>query len=80
MAPPRLGSDDRDPPTLDRLNYELHSYFDLGSLFTAVAGLLNILVIFDAWGGPVFPEPKRPAGPGSRNAPPGNADDEVLSA
>ncbi|MBC7352266.1 MAG: hypothetical protein H5U08_07895 [Thermogutta sp.] len=56
MAPPRLGTDDDNPPTLSRLCYELHAYFDLGSLYTAIAGLLNILVIFDAFGGPLFPE------------------------
>jgi len=56
MAPPRLGTDDGDPPTLSRLCYELHSYFDLGSLYTAIAGLLNLLVVFDAFSGPIFPE------------------------
>lgn len=56
MAPPRLGTDDGNPPTLSRLCYELHSYFDLGSLYTAIAGLLNILTIFDAFGGPIFSE------------------------
>jgi TM2 domain-containing membrane protein YozV len=29
--------------------------FDLGTLFTMVAGLLNILVVFDAYGGPMPP-------------------------
>jgi len=59
MAPPRLGTDDGDPPTLSRLCYELHSYFDLGSLYTAIAGLLNLLVVFDAFSGPIFPEPPK---------------------
>ena len=35
------------------------SYFDLGTVFTMVAGLLNVLVIFDAWGGPMAPEPNK---------------------
>lgn len=45
--------------------------FDLGTLYTMVAGLLNILVIFDAYGGPMpipgqdsknkKPEPDAPA-------------------
>jgi len=56
MAPPRLGTDDGEPPTLSRLCYEFHSYFDLGSLYTAIAGLLNLLVVFDAFSGPIFPE------------------------
>jgi hypothetical protein len=35
------------------------SYFDLGTVFTMVAGLLNVLVVFDAWGGPMAPEPRK---------------------
>lgn len=31
----------------------LHRYFELGTVYTMIAGLLNILVIYDAWGGPV---------------------------
>ncbi len=58
MAPPRLAEDSLDPPTLDRLNYELNVYFDLGTIFTMIAGLLNILAIYDAYGGPVLPEKK----------------------
>ena len=34
------------------------SYFDLGTVFTMIAGLLNVLVVFDAWGGPMAPEQK----------------------
>jgi hypothetical protein len=34
--------------------------FDLGTLFTMVAGLLNILVIFDAFGGPMPPPGHEP--------------------
>ncbi|RMG02672.1 MAG: hypothetical protein D6741_03380 [Planctomycetota bacterium] len=55
MAPPRLGSDNGDPPTLNRIHKELHAYFELGSLYTMTAGLLNILVVFDAFLGPAFP-------------------------
>jgi hypothetical protein len=32
------------------------SFFDLGTVFTMIAGLLNVLVIFDAWAGPMAPE------------------------
>ena len=31
----------------------LHSYFDLGTLFTMIAGLLNVLAIYDAYAGPL---------------------------
>jgi uncharacterized protein DUF6677 len=34
------------------------SMFDLGTVFTMIAGLLNVLVIFDAWGGPFTPDLK----------------------
>jgi len=43
-------------PTLDELHFQLRSYFDLGTAYTMIAGLLNILAVYDAWGGPVFPE------------------------
>lgn len=64
MAPPRPDGGSNEPidralikqPSLDELNFTLGSYFELGALFTMVAGLLNILVVYDAWGGPVFPE------------------------
>jgi hypothetical protein len=39
-------------------NYQLGSYFDLGTVFTMIAGLLNVLAIWDAWGGPALPPPK----------------------
>jgi hypothetical protein len=40
--------------TLNQLKYDLEANFELGELFTMIAGLLNILAIYDAWGGPVF--------------------------
>jgi TM2 domain-containing membrane protein YozV len=50
------------PPDTDELN-EMYLLmprrFELGTLFTLVAGLLNILAIFDAYGGPVILEPKK---------------------
>jgi len=58
MAPPRLDAGrPKDPRTLDGLHYKLHRFFELGTVYTMVAGLLNILAIYDAWGGPVFTEP-----------------------
>ena len=41
-------------PTLDDLNRRLHRYFDLATFFTMVAGLLNVLAIYDACAGPVL--------------------------
>lgn len=61
MAPPRLSpapNGDRQDPNLDQptageLNYQLNHYFELATFFTAIAGLLNVLAIYDAWAGPV---------------------------
>lgn len=65
MAPPRLstGSDvnqkdlNRDQPTPHDLHFQLNRYFELAGFFTMVAGLLNVLVIYDAWAGPVAAQP-----------------------
>lgn len=36
------------------IHYVLGAYFELGTVFTMIAGLLNILVVFDAVSGPVI--------------------------
>ena len=64
MAPPWLpmglqNDPNRDQPTSSELNKGLNRGFELGTVYTMVAGLLNILVIYDAWGGPVFSETAR---------------------
>jgi TM2 domain-containing membrane protein YozV len=46
-------------PTLDALHFHLRGYFELGTAYTMIAGLLNILAVYDAWGGPVWPEPAK---------------------
>jgi TM2 domain-containing membrane protein YozV len=51
MAPPR------DALELNDWYKTLNRYFDLGTVYTMIAGLLNILVIYDAWGGPVQLDP-----------------------
>lgn len=61
MAPPQptanAKADDpnRDQPTLHELHNQLARFFEFGTVYTMVAGLLNVLAIYDAWGGPVFP-------------------------
>lgn len=47
MAPPR------DSKQLDEWHRTLNKYFELGTVYTMIAGLLNILAVYDAWGGPV---------------------------
>lgn len=39
---------------LAKWNYDYGEYFDIGTMFTVIAGLLNVLVIFDAYGGPLI--------------------------
>jgi hypothetical protein len=61
MAPPARGPgmlDEAGRPTIDGLHYGLHRYFELGTVYTMIAGLLNILAIYDAWGGPAYLEAK----------------------
>jgi hypothetical protein len=45
--------------TLDEICKSRGWYFELGTVYTMIAGLLNILAIYDAWGGPIPPEPKK---------------------
>ncbi len=62
MAPPRpVNLQKTDPnydqPTAHELNKLLARYFELAGVFTMVAGLLNVLAIYDAWAGPVVVQP-----------------------
>jgi hypothetical protein len=44
----------RDPYNqLSDWNLKMGAFFELGTVFTLIAGLLNVLAIYDAWGGPV---------------------------
>ena len=66
MAPPRNADD------LAERHENLHRYFELGTVYTMIAGLLNILAIYDAWGGPVYFEGKEEEdGPPKDKPPPG---------
>jgi len=53
MAPPRLHPGDRSgvPPVLDTIRQKM-PYYELGTYLTVIAGLMNLLVIFDAVDGP----------------------------
>ncbi|MCA9126065.1 MAG: hypothetical protein KDB22_03230 [Planctomycetales bacterium] len=41
--------------TLDVWHHDTASGFDMGTLYTMIAGLLNVLVVFDAYAGPLPP-------------------------
>jgi hypothetical protein len=46
------------PDELAKWNYDLGDLFELGTVFTVIAGLLNILAICDAYGGPLVIPPQ----------------------
>jgi hypothetical protein len=46
------------PDELAKWNYDLGEYFEIGTVFTVIAGLLNILAIYDAYGGPLILPPE----------------------
>ena len=71
---PLFGIDRMTPPstqngadTLATWHDELKGFFEIASLYTMIAGLLNMLAIYDAFAGPVFPQPdeKKKRGPPS---------------
>jgi hypothetical protein len=71
-APPIKGDDGLGPPfppsaiTLARINRLLGHYFELGTIYTVIAGLLNILAVYDACCGPV---PAEQSGKGDEKLP-----------
>jgi hypothetical protein len=67
MAPPRMQPtktvDDSQhesvqPDELGKWIVDLHPRFELGTVYTVIAGLLNILVICDAYAGPLVLAPR----------------------
>ncbi len=79
MRPPLMRGDFRsmdqsDPPKevihpdeLAQWNHDLGERFEIGTVFTVIAGLLNVLVIYDAYGGPLVilpPDDKKKRGNG----------------
>lgn len=65
MAPPKLSAPEREDPqdptpeTLSDLHLIQGHRFEIGTLFTMIAGLLNVLAIYDAFGGPVILEEEK---------------------
>lgn len=45
------------PDELSKWHHDLADQFELGTVFTVIAGLLNVLVIYDAYGGPLVIPP-----------------------
>ncbi len=47
----------RKPDAYNQLsdwNFRMGMFFELGTVYTVIAGLLNILAMYDAWGGPAL--------------------------
>ena len=73
MAPPSKqqqplvddsGNKSIQPNELAKWTLEMHPRFELGTIYTVIAGLLNLLVICDAYGGPLVITPKEKKPPG----------------
>lgn len=84
MAPPAPAVGNRDfdefgQPTASTIQKQLHHYFELGTAFTMIAGLLNILAIYDAWDGPVISETGEKKKDDDQEDPPDDAPPKVSS-
>lgn len=57
-TPPEGGvNDDPERITLNKLQRDGNKRWDLGWVYTVIAGVLNLLVIYDAFAGPMFRDP-----------------------
>jgi hypothetical protein len=61
MAPPRQPQFNDGHDELAQWHNALGSKFELGTLYTMIAGLLNVLAIYDAFGGPFIMTPEKTA-------------------
>lgn len=58
MAPPEQPVIEGEHDELADWHRQLKANFELGTLYTMIAGLLNVLAIYDAYAGPVFVSPE----------------------
>jgi hypothetical protein len=63
MAPPLLPDRNQGVDQLADWHKSLNRFFELGTVYTMVAGLLNILAIYDALDGPALTDEEREPGP-----------------
>ena len=54
MAPPSGEIDLNNIDTLGAWHWELEHRFEIGTLFTIIAGVLNLLAVYDAFAGPAI--------------------------
>jgi hypothetical protein len=69
MAPPQQPVLPEAEDELARWHKTLASKFDLGTLYTMIAGLLNVLAICDAYAGPFVPAPEDDEDPKKKPSP-----------
>ena len=62
MRPPNPLRGPQEPDELAEWHEDYHGFFELGTLYTMVAGLMNILAIYDAGFGPFWPVPEESKG------------------
>ena len=58
MAPPAGPFFQNENDVLGQWHYEMKHFYEIGTLFTVVAGLLNLLAIYDAFAGPAIVTPE----------------------
>jgi hypothetical protein len=58
--PEGTANDPADLVTLNKLQRDGNKRWDLGWVYTVIAGVLNLLVIYDALAGPMFRDPVKP--------------------
>ncbi len=62
LAPPKPPLSEGEHDHKAMWHEKLGFYFELGTLFTTVAGLLNLLAVYDAFAGPAFGLPQTSSG------------------
>ena len=63
MRPPQSSGNPQIADELAKWHKQYHSLFELGTLYTMIAGLLNVLAIYDAAFGPFVPHQDEGRGP-----------------
>ena len=58
MAPPAQPVHPESKDELASWHEKYHSFFELGMLYTMIAGLLNLLAVYDAYAGPAVDPPE----------------------
>ncbi len=59
MAPPFIVPHPNDNDVLGMWHASMKQLYDIGTIFTLFAGLLNILAVYDAFAGPLLPAERR---------------------